>query len=100
MNVHVRRHSMEILDYSGHRTITWDPADEAAIADARAQFEALRAQGFSIFRMVAVGQHAVTEELGGEVDDFDPAMGRMAARMDEFDPTAERSTAIPQRVGG
>lgn len=100
MNMQIRRHSMEVLDYTGHRTVTWDPNDEAAVADARAQFNALRTQGFSIFRMQAVGQHAVTEELTDEVEDFDPDMGRMAARIDEFDPDAVRTTAIPQRVGG
>lgn len=101
MNMQLRQHSMDVLDLTGHRTVTWDPNDEAAVADARAQFNALRREGYSIFRMVAVGQHAVAEEAGDEIEEFEPDAGRMTAqRIDEFDPEATRTTAIPQRVGG
>lgn len=105
MNVQIRdgKHTMEVLDHTGHSTVTWDPENETSVADARAQFDRLRARGFSIFRMVPIGQTAVVEEpdLSTPVETFDPAAGRFASvRMDEFDPAAERATAIPQRVGG
>src|SRR5215469_15941065 len=99
MNMQLRH--MDVMDIElGHRTVTWDPNDAAAVADARAQFDSLRAQGYSMFRMIALGQHAVTEEQGDAIETFDPDAGRVMARMDEFDDTAERVTAIPQRVGG
>src|SRR5262245_39593515 len=101
MNMQLRRHEMDVMDRElGHRTVTWDPGDAAAVADARAQFDSLRSQGYSMFRMIALGQHAVTEEQGEEVETFDPDAGRVMARMDAFDETAERVTAIPQRQGG
>jgi hypothetical protein len=94
---------MEILDHTGHQTVTWDPNDEASVTDARRQFDRLRAQGYSMFRMAAIGQTAVVEEpdQSQELEEFNAADGRVAAvRIDEFDPQAERVTAIPQRVGG
>jgi hypothetical protein len=101
MNMQVRLHEMDVMDRElGHRTVTWDPANADAVADARAQFDSLRAQGYSMFKMVAIGQHAVAEEQGDEIETFDSADGRMMARMDTFDETAERVTAIPQRQGG
>lgn len=102
MNMQVRlSHEMDVMDIVlGHRTVSWDPNDQETVDDARRQFESLRAQGYSMFRMIALGQHAVTEEQGEEIEDFDPQAGRVMARMDEFDPEAERVTAIPQRVGG
>jgi hypothetical protein len=99
----MNRHVMEVMDYTGHSTVTWDPADEASVADARAQFNRLRAAGYSIFRMAAVGQTAVVEEAdqSAPLETFDPADGRFASmRIDEFDPQARRTTAVPQRVGG
>jgi hypothetical protein len=99
MNMQLRH--MDVMDIElGHRTVTWDPNDADAVADARAQFNSLRAQGYSMFRMIALGQHAVTEEQGEEIEEFEPEAGRVMARMDEFDPQAERVTAIPQRQGG
>jgi hypothetical protein len=103
MNMQVRLNAMDVMDYTGHTTVTWDPNNEASTADARAQFNRLRASGHSIFRMAAIGATAVVEEADQSqpVDDFNPADGRLAAiRIDEFDPQAERLTAIPQRVGG
>ena len=99
----MNKHVMEVMDHTGHMTVTWDPSDAAQVADARAQFNRLRAAGYSVFRMAAVVQAAVVEEADQSrpLETFEPADGRMAAmRMDEFDPRAERTTAIPQRVGG
>lgn len=99
MNMQLSR--MDIMDLvHGHRTVTWDPNDPAAVSDAEAQFNSLRAQGYSIFRMIALGQTAVTEEIGDKVEEFDPAAGRVMARMDQFDPNVRAATAVPQRQGG
>jgi hypothetical protein len=101
MNMMLRLHEMDVMDRElGHRTVTWDPANPEAVEDARRQFDALKAQGYSMFSMIALGQHAVTEEQGEEMEDFDPHAGRVMVRMDEFNETAERVTAIPQRQGG
>lgn len=99
----MNKHVMEVMDHTGHQTVTWDPSDEASVADAREQFNRLRAAGYSIFRMAAVGRTAVVEaaDQSRPLETFSPADGRMAAmRLDEFDPQARRTTAVPQRVGG
>ena len=99
----MNEHVMEFLNETGHQTVTWDPNDEASVAAARADFNRLKAAGYSMFPMAAIGQTSVVEEpdQSRPLEAFNPADGRMAAmRMDEFDPQARRVTAIPQRVGG
>jgi hypothetical protein len=99
----MNKHVMDVLNETGHATVTWDPSNEESTADARRQFDRLRAQGYSIFRMTAIGQEAVVEEADESqpIETFNPADGRYAAmRIDEFDPQAERLTARPQLRGG
>lgn len=40
---------LEVLDASGHLTLTWDPNNEAETAKARVEVERLRAAGYSFF---------------------------------------------------
>lgn len=82
MNVHV----MNVMDSSGHTTVTWDPTDTDSIRDAQREFDGLRARGYSAFRMTAVGDAAVVEEKGERIDTFDPLAGKLLL--------------VPQRVGG
>jgi hypothetical protein len=87
MNMHVTtKHVMDVMDSSGHTSVTWDPTDEASVNDARREFTRLTGEGYQAYRMEAVGEHAVVENKG--------------ARITEFDPEAGRLLLIPHRVGG
>lgn len=87
MNMRVNTaHRMEIMDSSGHTTVTWDPADPAAVADAQREFRRLTREGYQAFRMEAQGDNVVVENKG--------------ERITEFDPQAGRVLMVPQRVGG
>jgi hypothetical protein len=87
MNMQSRiAHRIDVMDSTGHSSVTWDPADEASVADARREFERLVQQGYQAFRMEATGENVVVEHKG--------------ERMTAFDPEAGRVLMIPQRVGG
>lgn len=78
--------TMQIMDSSGHTTVTWDPDNLDSVADARREFERLTGQGYQAFRMEAVGESIVVEHKG--------------ERISEFDPEAGKVLMVPQRVGG
>lgn len=82
----MNQHVMNVLDATGHTTVTWDPTDENSVRDAQREFQSLRERGFSAFRMNTVGENAVVEERGERIDTFDPQAGKVMM--------------IPQRVGG
>lgn len=44
-----RTHSLEVLGRQGHLTLTWDEADPAAVAEARAEVARLRDAGYAFF---------------------------------------------------
>lgn len=78
--------TMQIMDSSGHTTVTWDPSEPASVADAQREFERLTGQGYQAFRMEAVGDNVVVEHKGERITAFDPEAGKVLM--------------VPQRVGG
>lgn len=82
MNIHV----MNVIDATGHTTVTWDPDNAESVRDARREFDGLTGRDYSAFRMTAVGEAAVVEEKGERITEFDPAAGKLLM--------------IPQRAGG
>lgn len=44
--------TLEVLDASGHLTLTWDPSDEEQVAKAREEVETLKKAGYSFFAVV------------------------------------------------
>jgi hypothetical protein len=76
------RGAMAALDLTGDTKTMWDPNSADEVAEAKAQFDRLRAKGYSAFR----------------VDDKDP--NKKGARMAEFDPEAQRMILVPQMQGG
>ena len=71
---------LEVLGRSGDIKVEWDPNDEESVAQARAEFDALKSgQGMAIMKILPDGS---TE------------------RADEFDPAIGRYVGIPQLVGG
>jgi len=43
--------TIEVLSPAGHVLLTWDPADQASVDRARAEFQALEAAGYEFFRV-------------------------------------------------
>lgn len=69
--------TMNVLDPTGHTTVTWDPDNAASVRDARDQFVELLARGFHAFRLTVSHEGAaVTEEKGEHVTTFDPRAGK------------------------
>ncbi len=40
---------MQVMDPSGHLSLTWDPGDAPSVARARAEFDRLKAEGWAFF---------------------------------------------------
>lgn len=43
------RDTLEVLNVSGHLSLSWDPENEQEVAEVRAEVERLRAAGYSFF---------------------------------------------------
>jgi hypothetical protein len=108
-------HVMEVLDPTGHLSLTWDPEDEASVAKARAEFERLKAAGYTFYsvpvRLNAFGERAgeVSVEVGAVPAPPDaPAPKRRGfgrrkqpeGPVKEFEPKSERTVATPPMRGG
>jgi hypothetical protein len=89
MNMQVKpSHYMSIMDHTGDRTMTWDPADPSSVRDARNEFDRLLRDGYTAFRMnVVMDNGVVVEEKGGDL-------------IRTFDPAAGKLMLVPRRVGG
>ena len=71
---------MDVMDPTGHTKVHWDSSIPAEVDAARDTFNALRAKGYSAFKM---------KKFGGQ-----------GKRLDCFDPDAEAMIMIPQLQGG
>lgn len=71
---------MEVLDGTGDSKLQWDPNVPAEVADAKVQFDSLKAKGYDAFRVGAKG------EPGDKLKEFDPAAAQMIM--------------VPRMVGG
>ena len=83
MNMHV----MNVMDVTGHTTVTWNPEDADSVRDARSEFRRLVREGYSAFRMNVVSENGVVVEEKGE-------------RISEFDPEAGKVMMVPHLRGG
>lgn len=89
-------HSLEILDPSGHLTLSWDPDDEATVRLARETFDRLKAAGYAFF---------ATPETKTEIKSLKPAAFARASGLDvrlvrDFQPRARRTLAVRPMQGG
>ena len=80
--------TMDVMDPTGHTTVTWNPDEPASVRDARAQFTELVRQGYSPFRMTTISENGIVVEEKSSV------------RMDTFDPRAGRVIMVPPLRGG
>jgi hypothetical protein len=69
--------TMEVMDRTGHTTVTWDPENPDSVRDAEREFNRLRDEGYSAFRMEAAGDGVVVEHKGERIERFDPAAGKV-----------------------
>jgi hypothetical protein len=83
----MNQHVMNVMDSSGHTTVTWNPENADSVRDAKREFDALRRQGYQAFRMNVVSENGVVVEEKGE-------------RIDRFDETAGKVMMVPQLRGG
>lgn len=72
--------TMQIMDITGHTTITWDSSKPVEVDVAKQTFEKLTREGYNAFR------------VEGE--------NNQGSRMREFDPKAGKVMMVPQLVGG
>jgi hypothetical protein len=72
--------TMQIMDITGHSSITWDPDRPVEVDVARASFDKLVKEGYSAFRV-----------------DEDDEKGE---RITRFDPQAGKIMMVPQLRGG
>jgi hypothetical protein len=72
--------SMHILDYTGDRTLTWDPSTGEGVESARAAFNAKRKDGYWGYALTGPEHQAEVIKT--------------------FDPLADHIVVRPQLVGG
>jgi hypothetical protein len=77
----LRERSLEILDSTGDTKVIWDADNADEVAAAKAQFDALKKKGFAAFKVKGV-------------------TGAKGAKIDEFDPDAEKMILVPPMAGG
>lgn len=71
-------HIMQVMDPSGHKTVTWDPDNAASVAEARREFNRLKREGYQAYRMNVVHEDGVVVEEDGErITEFDPQAGKL-----------------------
>jgi hypothetical protein len=79
--------TMQVMDITGHTTVTWDPDVATSVTDARREFRDLIRRGYQAFRMNVVSENGVVVEEKGE-------------RITEFDPVAGKVMMVPHLRGG
>lgn len=72
--------TMQVMDRTGHTTVTWDPTKPVEVDVAREAFDSLIGEGYNAFRVEG-------EDQRGE-------------RIRTFDPKAGKIMMVPQLVGG
>ncbi|MGY3278089.1 hypothetical protein [Bradyrhizobium sp. S3.7.6] len=83
------QHVMNIMDLTGHTSMSWDADDAVAVKAAKAKFDDYKAKGYTAFAI------SITEENGIEVE----GQGR---RIDRFEDVgaAAKVLLVPQLRGG
>lgn len=74
------RGTMQVMDRTGHTTVTWDPTKPVEVEAARDTFDTLTGEGYNAFKVEGVDQQG--------------------QRIREFDPKAAKIMMVPQLVGG
>ena len=90
-------HVLEVMDASGHLTLTWDPDKPDEVAQARAEFARLKAAGFAFFATACGGtEDAQTVKRLGTTGELRVVPEQVKA----FAPHARRTVAVRPMRGG
>lgn len=88
---------MEVLDATGHLTLSWDPDDAASVDQARAEFDRLKGNGFAFFASDTPAAPKITALKGKALEH----PGELSIRLvKEFQPRATRTVAVRPMAGG
>lgn len=93
---------MEVMDPSGHITLTWSADDPESVENARAEFDRLQACGYAFFTTADEDAQPVkklTKKLRTELRSLDVRPGE-PVQTREFTPRARRTVAVPPMRGG
>lgn len=104
-------HTLEVLNGSGHLTLTWDEADAAQVAATREEVARLKAAGYSFFLVdgspadeVAAGHGELRCQRVAEPPGLSaaepPAEGPSNPRRGRALPRATRTVAVRPQAGG
>lgn len=85
--------TLEILDSSGHLTLSWNPHDAADVERAREEFARLKSAGFAFFSSEQDEKPKLRIGKSGRLE------GRLV-QVKEFDTEAERTVAVRPMRGG
>lgn len=79
MNMQLKpQHVMNILDRTGHTSITWDADDKVSVQDAKDKFEEMIGKGYRAFAIETTEDDGITiEEKGRPITAFDPKAGKV-----------------------
>lgn len=80
---------LRVLNKSGDIKVEWDPKDAASVANAKVEWDRLKADGYEFFE--------VTEAKGKKIDRFKKSAGRVIAAPGIKKP-AERTSGVRQRA--
>jgi hypothetical protein len=71
--------TLDVMDSSGHTTVTWDPADAESVREARSEFDRLIGLGYQAFRLNEIREtgSVVTEEKGERIRELPAEAGRV-----------------------
>jgi cytochrome c556 len=83
----MNQHVMNVMDRTGHTTVSWDPTDALAVKAAKAKFDEYKRQGYTAFALENKETNGVTVDEKGR-------------RLDTFDETVGKVLMIPQLRGG
>lgn len=85
--------TLEILDVSGHLTLSWNPHDASDVERAKQEFARLKAAGFAFFSSEQDERPKLRIGTSGRLE------GRLV-QVKEFDTEAERTVAVRPMRGG
>jgi hypothetical protein len=93
---------MEILDPSGHLSLTWDAANPESVAKAGAEFARLKEAGYTFFSTPDATESVkkLTKKVLLEHTALDVRAEEMPEQTREFKPHARRTVAVPRMRGG
>jgi hypothetical protein len=84
---------LEILDPTGHLTLSWDPSKPEEVEKARAEFDRLKSCGFAFFTSEQDEKAKLRLGKSGRLE------GRLV-QVKEFNTEADRTVAVRPMRGG